>query len=43
VQLAERELTALGPFLEHYSRSVAGELRRREIESVWLSDFDLAP
>jgi hypothetical protein len=41
VQLAERELTALGPFLEHYSRSVAGELKRREIESVWLSDFDL--
>jgi hypothetical protein len=42
VQLAERELTALGPFLEHYSRSVANELKRREIESVWLSDFDLA-
>lgn len=42
VQLAERELTALGPFLEHYSRSVAGEMKRRDIESVWLSDFDLA-
>lgn len=42
VQLAERELTALGPFLEHYSRSVANELKRREIESIWLSDFDLA-
>jgi hypothetical protein len=42
VQLAERELSALGPFLEHYSRSVAGELKRREIESIWLSDFDLA-
>lgn len=42
VQLAERELGALGPFLEHYSRSVAGELKRRDIESIWLSDFDLA-
>lgn len=42
VQLAERELSALGPFLENYSRSVAGELKRREIESIWLSDFDLA-
>lgn len=42
VQLAERELSALGPFLEHYSRSVAGELKRRDIESIWLSDFDLA-
>lgn len=42
VQLAERELNALGPFLEHYSRSVAGELKGREIESIWLSDFDLA-
>ncbi|MGK3990744.1 hypothetical protein WME99_47300 [Sorangium sp. So ce136] len=42
VQLAERELSALGPFLEHYSRSVAVELKRREIESIWLSDFDLA-
>lgn len=42
VQLAERELGALGPFLEHYSRSVAGELKRRDIESLWLSDFDLA-
>lgn len=42
VQLAERELTALGPFLEHYSRSVATELKRREIEGIWLSDFDLS-
>lgn len=42
VQLAERELSALGPFIEHYSRSVAGELKRREIESIWLSDFNLA-
>ncbi len=42
VQLAERELSALGPFLEHYSRSVGAELKRREIESIWLSDFDLA-
>lgn len=42
VQLAERELNALEPFLEHYSRSVAGELKQRGIESLWLSDFDLA-
>jgi hypothetical protein len=42
VQLAERELNALGPFLEHYSRSVTGELKRRESESIWLSDWDLA-
>ena len=42
VQLAERELKALSPFLEHYSRSVAGELKRRELESIWLTDWDLA-
>lgn len=41
VQLAERELNALGPFLEHYSRSVAAEIKRRDIESIWLSDWDL--
>jgi hypothetical protein len=41
IQLAERELKALGPFLEHYSRSVAGELKRRDLESIWLSDWDL--
>lgn len=40
-QLAERELNALGPFLEHYSRSVATEIKRRDIESIWLSDWDL--
>ena len=42
VQLAERELGALEPFLDNYSRSVAGELKRRDLESVWLSDWDLA-
>jgi hypothetical protein len=42
VQLAERELIALGPFLQHCNRSVAGELKRRELESIWLSDWDLA-
>ncbi len=42
VQLAERELNALGPFLEHYSRSVAGELKQRKLESIWLSDWDLS-
>jgi hypothetical protein len=42
IQLAERELNALGPFLEHYSRSVAGELKRRDLENIWLSDWDLA-
>ena len=42
VQLAERELNALEPFLEHYSRSVASELKRRDLESIWLSDWDLS-
>lgn len=42
VQLAERELNALDHFLENYSRSVAGEIKRRDLESVWLSDWDLA-
>lgn len=42
VQLAERELTALRPFLMHYGKSVANELKRRDVESFWLSDFDLA-
>ena len=42
VQLAERELNALEHFLEHYSRSVAGEIKRRDLESIWLSDWDLA-
>jgi hypothetical protein len=42
VQLAERELNALEPFLEHYSRSVADELKQRRVESFWLSDWDLA-
>lgn len=41
VQLAERELNALGPFLEHYGRSVASELKRRDLESIWLTDWDL--
>ena len=41
VQLAERELQALEPFLEHYGRSVAGEMKRRDVEGVWLSDWDL--
>ena len=43
VQLAERELNALGAFLENYSRSVAGEFKRRDLENLWLSDWDLAP
>ncbi|HYD57909.1 MAG TPA: hypothetical protein VEB41_13460 [Burkholderiales bacterium] len=42
VQLAGRELSALEPFLENYSRTVVGELKRRELESIWLSDWDLA-
>jgi hypothetical protein len=42
VQLADRELNALEPFLEHYGRSVAHELKRRDVESVWLTDWDLA-
>ena len=42
VQLAERELTALGPFLDNYGRSVAGQLKNKEVENIWLSDWDLA-
>ena len=41
IQLAERELNALGAFLEHYSRSVTSELKRRDLESIWFSDWDL--
>jgi hypothetical protein len=41
VQLADRELNALPPFLEHYGRSVAGEIKRRGIESLWLTDWDI--
>lgn len=41
VQLAEKELDAVGPFIEHYGRSVAGELKRRDIERLWLSDLDI--
>jgi len=32
VQLAERELNALEHFLEHYGRSVAGEIKRRDLD-----------
>lgn len=42
VKLAERELKALNPFLENYSRSVAAQLKRRELESIWLTDWDLS-
>lgn len=42
VLLAERELNALESFLEHYSRSVATELKGRKLEGLWLSDWDLA-
>jgi len=42
VQLAELELNTLGPFLDHYGKSVAGELKRRDLENTWLSDWDLS-
>ena len=41
IQLAQRELNALKPFLENYSRAVAGEMKERKIENVWFSDWDL--
>ena len=36
VQLADKELTALEPFLDHYRRSVAIEMKQRHIEDTWL-------
>lgn len=40
IQLAAREQRALDQFIEYYSRSVKDQIRRREVENLWLSDID---
>jgi hypothetical protein len=40
IQLAEREQKALDSFLEYYSQSLQAEIKRREVENLWLSDLD---
>jgi hypothetical protein len=40
VQLAAREQRALDQFIEYYARSVKDQIRRREVEDLWLSDID---
>ena len=40
IQLAAREQRALDQFIEYYSRSVKDQIRRREVEDLWLSDID---
>lgn len=40
VQLAARELGSLDNFIEHYRAGVHGEMKKRSIEDVWLSDLD---
>ena len=40
IQLAQREQQALDKFLEYYSDSLRSEIKKREIEDLWLSDLD---
>jgi len=40
VQLAARELASLDGFIEHYRSGVHGEMKKRSIEDVWLSELD---
>jgi hypothetical protein len=40
IQLAAREQRALDQFIEYYSRSLKEQIRRREVEDLWLSDID---
>lgn len=40
VQLAARELASLDGFIEHYRSGVHGEMKKRNIEDVWLSELD---
>lgn len=40
VQLAARELASLDGFIEHYRAGVHGEMKKRSIEDVWLSELD---
>jgi hypothetical protein len=40
IQLAEREQQALDKFLKYYNQGVLQEIKRKEIEDLWLSDLD---
>lgn len=40
VQLAMRELASLDGFIEHYKAGIHGEMKKRNIEDVWLSELD---
>jgi hypothetical protein len=40
IQLAEREQQGLDNFLEYYSNSLSAEIKRREVEDLWLSGLD---
>ena len=40
VQLAARQLATLDGFIEHYRAGVHGEMKKRSIEDVWLSELD---
>ena len=40
IQLAERELSGLGRFLEYYSKSVVEALRQEDVEDIWLSGLN---
>jgi len=40
IQLAEREQQALDGFIEYYSDNLRAEIKRREVEDLWLSDLD---
>ena len=42
IQLAQREQQALDKFLEYYSDRLRSEIKKREIEDLWLSDLDSA-
>jgi hypothetical protein len=40
IQLAAHEQRALDQFIEYYARSVKDQIRRKEVEDLWLSDMD---
>jgi hypothetical protein len=40
MQLAQHELRALKPFLEHYQAGVRRSMQTKEIEGIWLSNLD---
>lgn len=41
ILLADRELEALGPFLEAYGHEVQQQIRRRGVETQWLEDLEV--